>query len=265
METLRHYGRLLLLFIQTELQYAIAYRANLVVEVVGMTVEVGASLSAVLILFTYAGDLNGWTRPEMLVLLGVFYAIGGAADVVFRPSVARLMEHVRLGTLDFTLLKPANSQFLATFRQYQIVQTAQVVLGLAVIGGGIASMGERLSVLSLLEFVISAGCGLVLIYAILLVLATLSFWFVRVDNIMVIFASFMDASRFPVDLYPGWLRITLSSVIPVGIAVTIPAEALSGRLDLFSLLAVVVGTLLAAVFASWFWRQGLKNYTGASS
>lgn len=265
MDTARHYGRLLLLFIQTELQYAIAYRANLVVEIVGMAVEVATSLSAVLILFTYAGNLNGWTQPEMLVLLGVFYTLGGAADVVFRPSAARLMEHVRLGTLDFILLKPANSQFLATLRQYQVVQVAQVVLGLTVIGGGIALMGEQLSVVNLLEFVITGVCGLVLIYAILLVLATLSFWFVRVDNIMVIFASFMDASRFPVDLYPRWLRITLSSVIPVGIAVTIPAAAVSGRLDLLTLLAVVAGTLLAAAFATWFWRQGLKNYTGASS
>jgi ABC-2 type transport system permease protein len=75
----------------------------------------------------------------------------------------------------------------------------------------------------------------------------------------------MDASRFPVDVYPGWLRITLSSVIPVGLAVTIPAEAIGGRLGRLGLAEILIGALAAAAFARWFWRQGLKNYTGASA
>jgi ABC-2 type transport system permease protein len=265
MDALAHYLRLLVLFVRTELQYALAYRANLVVEVVGMAIEVSTSLAAVLILFTYAGDLNGWTLPEMLVLLGVFYVLSGASDVVFYPSMTRLMEHVRQGTLDFTLLKPADSQFLVSLRQYQIVPVTQILLGLLVIGMGIARMGERVTLGDGVAFVLALGCGVVLIYAVLLVLATLSFWFVRVDNIMVIFGSFMDASRFPVDVYPGWLRITLSSVIPVGLAVTIPAEAIGGRLGRLGLAEILIGALAAAAFARWFWRQGLKNYTGASA
>lgn len=265
MDALTHYLRLLLLFVRTEVQYALAYRANLAVETFGMAIDVSTSLAAVLILFTYAGNLNGWTLPEMLVLLGVFYVLNGAADVVFRPSVTRLMENVRQGTLDFALLKPVNSQFLVSLRQYQIVQVAQIVLGLVVMGMGIVRLGARVTPGSAVAFLVAVVCGIILIYSVLLVLATLSFWFVRVDNIMVIFSSFMDASRFPVDLYPGWLRITLSSIVPVGLAVTVPAEAIGGRLALPSLAEILVGTFVASVFASWFWRRGVKNYTGASS
>lgn len=265
MDGLAHYLRIIARFFRTELQYALAYRANLLMEVVQMVLVVSTSIGAVLVLFTYADNLNGWTLPEMVVLLGVFYVVQGAAEVVFSPSVTRFMEEVRLGTLDFTLLKPANSQVLVSFRHYEVVQVAQVALGLAVIAAGVIRMGGRLSAGSVLEFLVTILCGLILVYAILLVLATLSFWFVRVDNIMVIFSSFMDASRFPVDLYPGWLRITLSSAIPIGIAVTVPAEAIGGRLGPLGLLEILVGTVAAVAFASWFWRRGLRNYTGASS
>ena len=99
----------------------------------------------------------------------------------------------------------------------------------------------------------------------LLVLATLSFWFVRVDNILAVFWAFMDAGRFPVDIYPGWLRVTLSTVVPIGIAVTVPAEAVANRLELLGLLAMLGGTVVAWLFAGWFWRVGLRNYTGASA
>src|SRR5438034_8295740 len=75
-------------------------------------------------------------------------------------------------------------------------------------------------------FVIALVCGFTLIYALLLALSTFAFWFVRIDNLMAIYWSFLDAGRFPVDIYPGWLRVTLSSAVPIGVAVTVPAQAI---------------------------------------
>jgi ABC-2 type transport system permease protein len=108
-------------------------------------------------------------------------------------------------------------------------------------------------------------CGLLLVYSLLLVLSTLSFWFVRVENLLAIFWSFLDAGRFPVDLYPGWLRVTLSTVVPIGIAVTVPAQAIAGRLDWIGFGAMLGGTVVTFFFAGWFWRRGLRSYTGASA
>ena len=38
------------------------------------------------------------------------------------------------------------------------------------------------------------------------------------------------AGRWPVTIYPGWLRIGLTFLVPVAFAVTVPAEALASRL-----------------------------------
>lgn len=108
-------------------------------------------------------------------------------------------------------------------------------------------------------------CGLGLVYSLLLVLCTLAFWFVRIENLLAIFWSFIDAGRFPVDIYPGWLRLTLSTVVPIGIAVTVPAQAVAGRLDAVGLAAMVLGSAAVWLFAAWFWRVGRRNYTGASA
>src|SRR5437899_4988246 len=114
-------------------------------------------------------------------------------------------------------------------------------------------------------FALAVVCGFTLSYALLLALSTFAFWFVRIDNLMAIYWSFLDAGRFPVDIYPGWLRVTLSSAVPIGVAVTVPAQAISGRLDLIGLAALVVGSAAAFVLSSWFWRIGLRSYTGASA
>ncbi|HUQ16725.1 MAG TPA: ABC-2 family transporter protein [Candidatus Saccharimonadales bacterium] len=261
---IRHY-RIFRTFFAAEIKNELAYRMNFLLGIFEMLLVVGTSLGAILVLFTQARTLNGWTLPEMIALTGVYYLIQGGVNLVFAPSFEKLMEQVRLGTLDFTLLKPANSQFLVSTRHISIVRLVDLVMGFAVIGVGLVLLGSPITIVPALAFVVTLVCGVACVYALLLSLVTLAFWFVRVDNIMAIFWAFTDAGRFPIDLYPGWLRVTLATVVPIGIAVTVPAEAIAGRLSIETFLAMLGGTAAAVTFASWFWRRGLRSYTGASA
>src|ERR671933_749276 len=154
---------------------------------------------------------------------------------------------------------------MVSVRHVQVLKVGQAGLGFVVLAIGLRQVGERVSLPDALSFALTIVCGLALVYCLLLVLSTLSFWFVRVENILAIFWAFLDAGRFPVDVYPGWLRVTLSTIVPIGIAVTVPAQAVAGRLDGLGLGAMLLGTLAIWTFASWFWRVGLRNYTGASA
>ncbi|TMF62917.1 MAG: hypothetical protein E6I20_11415 [Chloroflexi bacterium] len=140
-----------------------------------------------------------------------------------------------------------------------------MALGVVVTALGLARLGDELTVIALGEFAVALFCGLVLVYVLLLSLSTLAFWFVRVENLLAVYEAFLDAGRFPVDIYPGWLRLTMSTVIPIGIAITVPAQAVAGRLEALGLGLMVVVTIAAWAFARWFWRVGLRSYTGASA
>lgn len=258
------YLRLLRLFFRTELQYELEYRLNLLLEIVQTVVVTSTSVGAVLILFSYTTVLNGWDLGAMLVLLGCFYLVQGFGEFALQPSFEKFLENVRLGTLDFALLKPASAQFLVTLRYLQIAQLAQMGLGAIVVAVGVSRI-PNIGLAEALGFPIALVCGFTLIYALLLALSTFAFWFVRVDNLMALYWSFMDAGRFPVDVYPGWLRVTLSSAVPIGVAVTVPAQVIAGRLDPLGLGLLVVGTVAAFLLASRFWHIGLRSYTGASA
>ncbi len=237
---------------------------NFAIDLLSLVMVISTSVGAVLILFAYTPALGGWTLPQMLVLLGVFYIVQGVSEFVFIPSFERFMEHVRLGTLDFVLLKPVSSQFLVSVRHLKSSNLGQVVLGAAVVGFGLARL-EALSPAAVAAFAVALLCGLVLVYALLIVLSTVAFWLVRVENLLAVYQAFLDAGRFPVDIYPGWLRITMSSVLPIGIAITVPAQAVAGRLDSVGLATIVAVAAAAWLFARWFWRFGLRSYTGASA
>ncbi|MEK6620515.1 MAG: ABC-2 family transporter protein [Chloroflexota bacterium] len=142
---MRRYLRLLRLFASTELQFALEYRANLALEIMEMVVVIGTSVAAVLVLFSYTEAMNGWSLEQMLVLLGVFYIVQGVGELVLQPSFQRFIEHVRMGTLDFVLLKPVSSQFMVSFRYFQTVQVLQILLGFALTGLGVARLASTLT------------------------------------------------------------------------------------------------------------------------
>jgi ABC-2 type transport system permease protein len=258
------YLRLLWIFLRTEMQYELEYRTNLALEIIQSLVIMATSVGAVFVLFSYTNVLNGWDLESMLVLLGCFYLVQGFSEFVLAPSFEKFMEHVRMGTLDFALLKPVSTQFLVTLRQFRVTELTQFVLGGLIVVVALSRM-SGVSAYQGAGFVVALLCGFTLVYALLVALSTFAFWFVRVDNLMAIYWSFLDAGRFPVDIYPGWLRLTLSTAVPIGIAVTVPAQAISGKLDPFGLGLLVVGTVAAFVLASQFWRLGLRSYTGASA
>lgn len=259
------YLRVFRLFALTEFQFEAEYRWNFLLVFFEIALVIGTSVAAVLVMFAHTTTLNGWTLPQMLVLLGVYYLVQGSSNMVFEPSFERLMEHVRLGTLDFHLLKPVNTQFIVSFRHMQMARIPDFLLGFLILAIGLARMGESVTLGSAVLFALALLCGLALVYSLLLVLVTLSFWFVRVDNLLTIFWSFLDAGRFPLDVYPGWLRFTLSTVVPIGIAVTAPSQAIAAKIGPPEVAVLAAGTLVALVAASAFWRLGLRSYTGASA
>ena len=104
-----------------------------------------------------------------------------------------------------------------------------------------------------------------MIYCFWLILTTAAFWIVRMDEIHELWDGIYQSGRWPVAIYPGWLRISLTYLVPIAFAVTVPAEVLTGRLTVETL-AIATGFAVALVLISrWWWRFGLKHYAGASA
>jgi len=257
--------RTLFAFMRLGLLNELAYRANFWVQLVESTFTVGTVLALVAVVVGQTERLGGWNHDELLVITGVYFLVFGLVNATIAPSLARFIEDVRLGRLDFTLLKPADAQFLVSIAEFQPWKSVDFALGLLVLGHALWSLGHTLGVVQVLQFLVALAAGLALVYSFWIALATLAFWFVRIENILAIFWMVYNAGRWPVGIYPGWLRFTLTVVVPVAFAVTVPAEAVTGRLDFQTLLVTVSLALGSLVASRLFWRFGLKSYSGASA
>jgi ABC-2 type transport system permease protein len=267
MRTVHAYLAILAVFVRASIQNELAYRLNLLINLLVALVGLGNALAGVAVIYAHTSTLHGWTLNQTLLLLGVYTMVSGLLTVFVSPNLDQLSQSIRDGTLDFTLLKPASSQFLASFQRCVIWGLTDIVLGAGLVGASLARLSQHggATIARLVPFSLTLVAGTVILYSLWTMLATFAFWFVRIDNLTTILHGFYAMGRFPVDAYPLWLRRVLTFVIPVALVTTVPAEALTGRLAPLVPVAsiAVAGTLLW--LSTRLWRLGLGHYTSASS
>jgi viologen exporter family transport system permease protein len=257
--------RLSWLFFKVGVLNELQYRVNFVVQLFQSAIALGVGLVVIALVYSHTNELNGWSQPELLCVLGIQILMGGAIKTYIQPNMMRLIDDVREGKLDYTLTKPEDSQMLVSVREVRIWQVVDLVSGTVVLAFGLSRIATDVNILDALAFGAALLLGGVMIYCFWLVIATVAFWVVNMWHAVELFDGIYLTGRFPVGIYPGWLRFSVTFLVPIAFAVTVPAEAVTSRLDWQTLLLAAVFAVVLFAFTRWFWRFGLRNYTGASA
>jgi ABC-2 type transport system permease protein len=149
-------------------------------------------------------------------------------------------------------------------RNVNIFPLFNIVVGIGIVAWALSGIPGT-SASGVLLGVILIGAALVIVYAIWFMLTTTAFWFVRVENITELFNGVFRAGQFPVTVFPGWIRIFFTFVVPVAFITTVPAEALIGRFDQTAAATAAGVALLLLIAARLLWRWAVGSYTSASS
>jgi len=257
--------KLLSAFFKVNVQMALAYRADTVVSILLNLMWLGWELLSLNIIFSNTTSLGGWGLGELIALLGVFRLVNTLMMAIIWPNTEKFNQSIRDGSMDYTILQPVNSMFLVTFSRVTVWRIWDLVLAIVLIVIGINISGDTTSPLSILTFILLTISGAVVIYSLWIVLIALTFWFTKFDNNVTILHALLDAGRYPVTVYPVWLRIIVTFVIPVAVATTIPLQALRGDLNLNQVILFFTVGVVSFLIASRVWKSGLKQYSGASS
>ncbi len=264
---MRRYLRLMEAFARASAQEELAYRANFAIGLLYSALNLATGVASLWIVFGQVEQLHGWDFTSALALLGVYLALSALNHLVIGASLdalAGLGGDIWTGRFDFTLIRPANIQFLVSFRRWRLMALVDLALGLGVLVAAIARVGAALTAARLASFALMLAASALMFYAVLLFLASLVFWSPGFLFTW-LFNNLWQLARWPLGFYPGWLRLMLTWVIPIGLMTTLPTQALMGALRPGVMLAA--GGLAAALtwVASVLFTWGLRRYASASS
>ncbi len=260
-----HTLRLLAAFFKVNLQMALAYRVDTAVNILLEALMLAWELLSLSIIFHNTQTLGGWSLGELVALLGVFHLVNALMNVLIWPNTEKFNTSVRDGTLDYTLLLPADSMFLVTFSRMVIWRLWDLALGAVLIGVGIQLSGQGATPAQFFTFLLLAVTGAVILYSLWIVMIAATFWFTKFDTNVTILQALLDTGRYPSTVYPFWLRLIVTFLIPIAVATTVPLQALRGELSPAQVLLFLGVSAASFVVASRVWKAGVRKYSGASS
>ena len=241
------------------------YRLNFWVQLFNSGIAVATGLIAIALVYSHTSSLGGWSQPQLLAVMGVHIAIGGVLKTFIEPNMNRLMQDVQEGTLDYALTRPADSQLMVSVKEVSLWSAIDIVLGLGIIAWSVMEIEDPVGPAHVVGFLVALACGSLIIYALWLAVSTLSFKTIRTDSMMQLLNGIYEAGRWPVTVYTAFLRASLTFLVPLAFAVTVPAEVITTRIDWWFLAIGIGVTAVALILSRLVWRWGISNYSGASA
>ncbi len=260
---MRKYLKTLTLFWSAAIAAEMEYRLNFAIAALASLLSLAGSLFGLFLFYRTGYTFAGWQWEEAAIVAGTFTLLQGVAATLLVPNLNKIADLVRLGTLDFVLLKPISSQFYLSVRTISLWGLPDMLFGAIVVGYAGTRLG--LTAGNYLLGAVPLLSGLAMLYSLWFVLGATSIWFVKIYNVTEVLRGLLEAGRFPIAAYPATYRFFFTFIVPVAFLTTVPAEAMLGRGQWLWTLGS--GGLAIALLgcSHLFWRFALRFYTSASS
>ena len=260
-----YYGRLFAVQARASIVTSMQYRADFLVQGAMSLYWLGWNVFPLLVLYDERASVAGWTFGGALVVMAWFVILRGLMEGAVNPSLSAVIEQIRSGAFDYTLLRPADAQFLVSTARFAPWRALDVLGGLGLLLYALHRVGHTPSPAQLGASLLLLGAGFTVMYSLWIMIVATAFWVVRMDNLIYLLSSIFDAARWPAQVFRGAWRIVFTFVIPLAVMTTYPAMALLGHLTLRTGAACLAGALAMTALSRLVWRLALRSYTSASS
>jgi ABC-2 type transport system permease protein len=223
-------------------------------------------LGFIAVIYSHTDHIGDWTKWQVVLLMGTAHFIQQVFQAFFFTNCVELSDLIRTGRLDFMLLLPVNTRFLISLRKVDLGGFVNATSALAVIIYSLKQLALVPSFLQVLGFALFALMGILIHYALMFLLSTVSFWTVRAQGIVWGYYSLFNISRLPDAAYRGFFKAFFTFVLPMVLVANVPAKVLIAKLHASRDLALLVVIMFACAAISEFaWRFSVRRYTSASS
>jgi len=263
LETSRRYIKIWAHLAVISIKQKLQYKENAYIRFISKTIGFIVYLLFLDIIYGDRATFGGWTKFDMILLLGVYNTYLAVAESILFTNIRLLGENIYYAALDKYLIKPVSTIFLASFEKVHIYDMFDGVLGIVFIVYAFTHQHYDVSIAALVLVMLVMFMTTLLFASLVLTVMSLAFRGSRVDNAYWILDDLLKASAMPSQLHIGGFGIIFKFIIPITLIASVPVEIFKGVLDFKILFVYAAITAIWILIASRAWKDGLKRYTGA--
>jgi ABC-2 type transport system permease protein len=263
--SLHRHVRLVAVQLRIRVLAALEYRAGFWTGgVLSLFWSVGGAIPLVVAL-EHRPDVAGWGPWSLAMLVGCHMIVNGLFGAVMVPAMFASMEDIRTGALDYLLLRPVNALVSCLVADFQPWCLLESMVGVVLLVVAASALHVTPGPLDVVMFVLVFGSGVAALYALAVLILSLAFRAMQLQNLAYMLESLLDFGRWPISVFRGPLKAVFTFVIPFAIMTSYPPMALLGVLEPKAAVAGVATAVLLGLVALGAWLRALRGYTSASS
>jgi ABC-2 type transport system permease protein len=261
-----HYAKIWIACARYSITRTLMFRGDFfvwsLVELFWMTVN----LLTITIIYEHTQSIAGWTKYQMILLVGTSMLIQRFLMGFFWSSIFEMGRNIRTGNFDFYLAQPGNVMFMATTRKLDPDSLLNSIIATAVVIYAARQLHLDPSIGQIVLYALMVICGVVIHYSILVLSISLAFWLTSAQGIEGIYFTLTEFSRLPRAAFTGVAtQMLFVWLLPVVIVTNVPASLLVQGFD-FKFTAWLVGSaVMWFALAVFVFNRGLRRYASASS
>lgn len=262
----RYYWKMYKVYLKNFLKKNLEYRLDFAVGTLSMIAEQGLGLGFILIVFQTFPEIAGWKLSELL-LIYAFATMGRSIHVLFFDGIWTFgWKYIKSGEFDRLLTKPVSPLFQIISESVQYSGVFQFFIGLIALIYAWATLTIPINFVNILMILVFVASSAMIYIGVCLFFMVFSFWMVNSLPLTYAMFAFDRASRYPVAIFPPILAGVMTFILPYAFTGYYPATFFlsENHYTNISLLTPIVGVVCCGV-AGFFWRFGLKAYSGAGN
>ena len=241
------------------------FKSNFILWIIVELAWFALHLSFIQFLYLQVNTVAGWSKWEMVLLVSTNHLVQQIFQTFLMINLTKLPELIRTGKLDFFLAQPAPAQFLVSTRNFEPGSVVNTLVAAIVCVVAIAHLNMRLSGAGLLVFPTLVAFGVLIHYALLLMLMSLAFWMTRAQGFINAYYNVFQIARLPREAFSGVTRIAFTWAVPLLLIANVPARTLLYGLNGLDLAGMACATAILLALSRVVFQAGLRRYGSASS
>src|SRR3989339_726805 len=226
---MRKYLFIYLTLLKNAFSYEAQYRRDTWLHLASNFLYLGLLSATIEVVFRHTPELNGWSREETYLLMLLWIIADELFTMVSKHNLWNLPGLVTDGALDAYLTKPANTLFLVSTKIFLMRAGYRLFIQIGFLVWLVWSFDFAPSLWHGAMAIVLVIGGALVHYSFSLILNTLSFWWLRIDNINDAWESLSNMGRYPLGIFPKFVRVLRLTFLPIAFIGYIPAAAMTGR------------------------------------
>lgn len=243
------------------------YRIDFIFISVASIIAICLSVANIEIIFTQVDNILGWTKYEVIWILGFFTLVQCIFNTFF-INCFDVGSWVCSGNLDILRTRPRSEIFQLLFTERYNVEFPidQLVMGIVLLIWSDMKLQLSWTVGKCLYFIGATVISTIIYTCIVFIISAMSLWSVKSNYFVEFIFELEEVNQYPLNVYGTGITFLLTYIIPIGFVSFYPSQYILGKEEYYkyAFFSPIVAIVLLVVTVL-VWNFGIRHYQSPNS